>query len=81
MGSWDPEVRELLGRSADEQEDVLGADLLGSYVFGSRATGDYEADISDVDTATVLRADPTSDQVTALGALHRRPGFPPRSCW
>jgi predicted nucleotidyltransferase len=71
MEFWDPEVRELLGRLADEQERVLGADLLGSYVFGSVATGDFEADISDVDTATVLRADPTSDQLTALGALHQ----------
>jgi hypothetical protein len=71
MDSWDPEVRELLGRLADEQKDVLGEDVLGSYVFGSVATGDYEADISDVDTATVLRADPISDQLTALGALHQ----------
>jgi hypothetical protein len=71
MESLDPEVRELLSRLTDGQGDVLGEDLLGSYVFGSVATGDYEADISDVDTATVLRADPTSDQVTALGALHQ----------
>lgn len=71
MGSWDPEVRELLGRLADEQEDVLGANLLGSYVFGSVATGDFEADISDVDTTTVLRADLTQDQLAALGVLHQ----------
>jgi hypothetical protein len=71
MASWDPEVRELLSRLADEQEDVLGENLLGSYVFGSVVTGDYEADISDVDTATVLRADPTPDQLTALGVLHQ----------
>ena len=59
--SWDPEVRELLQRLTGGQEDVLGDDLLGSYVFGSVATGDFEAGISDVDTVTVLRADPTSD--------------------
>jgi predicted nucleotidyltransferase len=70
MESWDPEVKEFLRRLVNEQEDVLGEDFVGSYVFGSVATGDFEADISDVDTASVLRADPTPDQLTALGRLH-----------
>jgi predicted nucleotidyltransferase len=70
MKSWDPEVSELLRRLTQGQEDVLGDDLLGSYVFGSVASGDFEPGISDVDTVTVLRADPTPDQLTALGCLH-----------
>jgi predicted nucleotidyltransferase len=70
MKSWDPEVGELLSLLMGRQEDVLGDDLLGSYVFGSVATGDFEPGISDVDTATVLQVDPTSDQLTALGRLH-----------
>jgi hypothetical protein len=71
MNDWHPEVRRLLPRLTDAQEDVLGVDLIGSYVFGSVATGDFEPGISDVDTATVLRADPTPEQVGALDGLHR----------
>jgi predicted nucleotidyltransferase len=71
MKSWDPEVSELLSRLTQRQEHVLGDDLLGSYVFGSVATGDFEPGVSDVDTVTVLRGDPTSDQLTALGRLHQ----------
>ncbi|HEX4941995.1 MAG TPA: aminoglycoside adenylyltransferase domain-containing protein [Actinomycetota bacterium] len=68
--TWDLEVRELLRRLTDGQHDALGDDLLGSYVFGSVATGDFESGISDVDTVSVLRTDPTSDQLPALGRLH-----------
>jgi hypothetical protein len=39
MKNWDPEVREVLIRLVPNEEDVLGADLLGSYAFGSVATG------------------------------------------
>ena len=71
MESWDPEVSELLRRLTQGQEDLLGDDLLGSYVFGSAATGDFEPGVSDVDTVCVLRADPASHQLTALGRLHQ----------
>jgi hypothetical protein len=71
MESWDPEVSELLRRLTEGQEEVLGEDLLGCYIFGSVATGDFEPGVSDVDTVCVLRADPTSDQLTALGRLHQ----------
>jgi Domain of unknown function (DUF4111)/Nucleotidyltransferase domain len=70
MNTWDFGVRELLSRLTGGQEGVLGDDLLGSYVFGSVATGDFEPGISDVDTAVVLRADATPAQLTALGHLH-----------
>jgi hypothetical protein len=71
MANWDPGVEELLSRLAEKQEEVLGDDLLGCYVFGSVATGDFEPGISDVDTTTVLRADLTLRQLTALARLHR----------
>ena len=65
-------MSELLRRLTHGQEDVFGDDLLGSYVFGSVAKGDFEPGISDVDTATILRADPTLDQLTALGRLRQK---------
>jgi predicted nucleotidyltransferase len=70
MNTWDLEVRELLPRLTHGQEAVLGDDLVGSYIFGSVATGDFEPGISDVDTAIVLRADPTPAQLATLGRLH-----------
>jgi predicted nucleotidyltransferase len=71
MESWHPEVEELLGRLTDGQQEVLGQGLLGSYVFGSVATGDFHPGISDVDTVVVLGADLTPDRHAALERLHR----------
>jgi predicted nucleotidyltransferase len=71
MANWDPEVEELLSRLVEKQEEVLGGDLLGCYVFGSAAMGAFESGISDVDTVAVLQADPTSARLTALGRLHQ----------
>lgn len=70
MDTWDPDVGKLLSRLTNGHRDVLGDDLLGSYVFGSVVTGDFEPGISDVDTVAVLRVDPTLDELSALGRLH-----------
>jgi hypothetical protein len=70
MTSLDPDLWQLLSRLAEKQEEALGDDLLGSNVFGSAAAGDFEADISGLDTVTALRSDPTPDQLIALGTLH-----------
>jgi hypothetical protein len=69
--SSDPSVEELLTRLVRGQEHALGVQLLGTYLFGSAVTGDFDAGISDVDTVAVLRADPGSAQFTALERLHR----------
>jgi hypothetical protein len=67
----DPSVGKLLTRLADGQEEALGVDLLGSYIFGSVVTGDFDPGISDVDTVAVLRSDPNAAQLAALERLHR----------
>jgi hypothetical protein len=61
----DPDVEKLLSRLADGQQHALGASLLGSYVFCSVVTGDFEHGISDVDTVAVVRSDPTEAELTA----------------
>ena len=67
----DPEVERVLSRLLAGHRGVLGPALVGSYVFGSVVSGDYESGISDVDTVAVLRASPTNRQLAGLRVLHR----------
>lgn len=68
----DREAAELLDRLVDGQRRVLGEDLVGTYLFGSLATGDFEPGISDVDTAAILRSELTEEELEGLERLHRR---------
>jgi predicted nucleotidyltransferase len=70
MEITDPGVGELLTRLVDGQKQALGFDLVGSYLFGSVVTGDFDPGVSDVDTVAVLRWDLTAAQVAALDRLH-----------
>jgi len=67
----DPDVGELLTRLLDGQVQVLGESLVGTYLFGSVVTDDFEPGISDVDTVAVVRSDLTAAERTALEGLHR----------
>ena len=67
----DPRVETLLTRLVDGQTQALGVDLIGSYLFGSVVTGDFEPGVSDVDTVAVVRSDLTAAQLAALERLHR----------
>ena len=64
-------VGRLLTRLVDGQMQALGHDLVGSYLFGSVATDDFEPAVSDVDTVAILRSDLTAAQFAALERLHR----------
>lgn len=66
-----PEAEEILDRLVEDQHALFGDDLVGTYLFGSAATGDFEPGVSDVDTVAVLRSDPTAQQLSDLDALHR----------
>jgi predicted nucleotidyltransferase len=66
----DSSVAALLTLLVDGQKQALGVDLIGSYLFGSVVTGDFEARISDVDTVAVLRSDLTAAQLVELKRLH-----------
>jgi predicted nucleotidyltransferase len=67
----DPEAREVLTRLMQGQRQVLGPELIGSYLFGSMATGDFEPGISDLDTVVVVSSELTRDRLAALEELHR----------
>lgn len=49
---------------------VFGDRLLGYYLFGSVATGAYEAGTSDIDTLAVLASDAGDDEVAVLERMH-----------
>ncbi len=70
MGTIDPDAVAVLSLLRDGQRRVLGADLVGSYLFGSAATGTFEPGSSDVDTIAVLRSDPTDTHLGSLRELH-----------
>ncbi len=59
----------LLTRLGDGRVRAL-AGLLGSYVFGSVITGDFDSGISDVDTVAVLSSDPSEAELATLERLH-----------
>ncbi len=72
MGSMDdPSVGGCLTRLVDGQTQALGVNLVGSYVFGSVVSGDFDPGISDVDTVAVVRSDLTTAQLAMLERLHR----------
>ncbi len=68
----DREAAELLDRLVEGQRRALGEGLVGSYLFGSLATGDFEPGISDVDTAAILRSDLSEEELAGLERLHAR---------
>jgi hypothetical protein len=67
----EPGLEAVLARLLDDQRRALHEDLVGSYLFGSAATGSFEPGISDVDTVAVLRSDLTDAQLAELDQLHR----------
>jgi predicted nucleotidyltransferase len=64
------EADELLARLLEGQRQTLGERLLGVYLFGSAATGTFEAGLSDLDTVAVLSSDARDEELMALAALH-----------
>ena len=70
MEITDPSVGALLARLIDGQQQTLGINLIGSYIFGSVVTGDFESGISDVDTVAVIRSNVKAAELAGLAQLH-----------
>ncbi len=66
-----PDLNQVLHQLLTRMDGVLGANLLGLYLQGSFAVGDFDRD-SDVDFIAVVQ-DPINDhQLVALMDMHRR---------
>lgn len=67
-----PAVAEIVEAVAKGASEILGAGLVGLYVRGSLATGDFEPERSDVDLLAVTERPLDDAAFAALAALHER---------
>ena len=66
-----PELNTVLSELVASAQTVLGANMLGAYLQGSFAVGEFDAD-SDCDFIVVINEELSDDQVGALNAMHER---------
>jgi hypothetical protein len=64
------DVAYILDTLIDGAKSILGSDLIGVYLRGSLATGDFEPDRSDVDLLIVTKKPIDSAQFAALARMH-----------
>jgi hypothetical protein len=65
-----PEVNELVARLRDGVTDALGERLVGLYLSGSLAAGDFDPSSSDIDFVAAVTEELPPDRVDALGTVH-----------
>lgn len=65
-----PDLRPLLDDLRGRLRSLLSERLVGLYLFGSVATGDYVAGVSDVDLLVALRSDLDRDEARLLTSMH-----------
>jgi hypothetical protein len=66
----DPKGSPIVGVVRDAIVDAIGPSLVGLYVYGSLATGDFEPLVSDIDLIAVLRDAPDEALVRRLDRMH-----------
>jgi predicted nucleotidyltransferase len=66
----DPENASVLGSIHEAIVTVAGSSLVGLYLFGSLATGDFDATVSDIDLLAVLADTPGEQLVARLRRMH-----------
>ena len=64
-----PDLNGVLDELNDRIHQVLGDQLIGTYLQGSFAVGDFDQD-SDVDFVVAIKDDPAPDQVDELQVVH-----------
>jgi predicted nucleotidyltransferase len=75
MNDWtpwasDPAIDSLLVSAQEAIVTVTASTLVGLYVFGSLATGDFDSDVSDIDLIAVLADSPNERLATRLSRMH-----------
>jgi predicted nucleotidyltransferase len=75
MSDWrpstsEPAVASVLGSIREAIVAATGSSLVGLYVFGSLAAGDFDAAASDIDLLAVLADSPSEQLVARLHRMH-----------
>jgi len=65
-----PDVNHILNTLYTGVESILGSRLIGLYLYGSLASGDFNPETSDLDFVFVTTAELPSEIVSQLEALH-----------
>ncbi len=60
----------MVGRLRDRASEVLGADMVGMYLYGSLALGDFDPQSSDIDFLIVTARTLKGGQLVALKKMH-----------
>lgn len=74
-GTIPHEVRWLLDDVLDRVQDEFGTGLVGVYIRGSLALGDFEPETSDVDLLVVTEEPIDEARFARLEGVHRRLGY------
>lgn len=69
-----PDVNLTLRLLLDEVRSILGADLVGLYLYGSLSWGDFDPGSSDIDFVVATARDLPESLVARLAAMHERLG-------
>jgi hypothetical protein len=67
-----PQIDETLAALLSGSRAILGGDLFGMYLFGSLASGDFDAQTSDIDFVVVTKAAVGAATQAELGLLNAR---------
>jgi hypothetical protein len=71
-GVGDRGVEVLLGSLVGEIRGALGRSLVGVYLYGSLAAGDFDLERSDLDLLAVVSSDVDGEEFDRLDLMHRR---------
>ena len=67
-----PDVNAVLDLLLSGVQTVLGDHLVGLYLYGSLASGDFDPERSDIDFVVVTADELPDEMIAALEAMHRR---------
>jgi hypothetical protein len=67
-----PDVNAVVRELQAGLQDILGEDLVGLYLYGSLAGGDFDPRTSDIDFVAVAAGRLSDEVIAALRAMHER---------
>ena len=65
-----PDVNRLLDSLLSRMQHILGEKLVGLYLYGSLATGDFDHDVSDIDLLAATSSDVSDAEIEDLREMH-----------